>query len=215
MNKLDERNIILKNLVSSMAKKVVNLYEMAIYSLNNHDVEKALKVIETDDYINKQETEINDVALETVVLYSPVAIDVRIVISSIKIANELERIGDYAKGIAKFAIKHEKIDADILSKINTLNELFLKMFSHAMEAYENADVDWAFKIAEEDLQINGVYNEIVEIIKNKLSENNKEFLDETVNVMRLIKNLERAGDHTKNICEHIIYQEKGQRFEFN
>ena len=215
MNKLDERNIILKNLVSSMAKKVVNLYEMAMDSLNNHDVEKALKVIEIDDHINKQETEINDVALETVVLYSPVAIDVRIVISSIKIANELERIGDYAKGIAKFAIKHEKIDADILSKINTLNELFLKMFTHAMEAYEKSDVEWAFKIAEEDLQINGVYNEIVEIIKNKLSENNKEFLDETVNVMRLIKNLERAGDHTKNICEHIIYQEKGQRFEFN
>ncbi len=215
MNKLDERNELLTKLVISMAKKVLNIYELAIEALNENNVEKSLKVIDMDEYINKQEVEINDVAMETVVLYSPVAADVRIAISSIKIANELERIADYAKGIAKFSIKHGKVDQVLLNKINELNDLFVVMFDHAIDAYSKKDVDWVFNISEEDLKINQVYNDIIEILKEKSKSGNLEDLDEVIHVIRLIKNLERAGDHTKNICEHIIYQEKGQRFEFN
>lgn len=215
MAKLDAKNELLKNSILAMARRVANMYEVAVEAVEENDNEKALKVIRMDEYVNLAEEEINDLAIESLALLSPVASDLRIVVSSIKIAIELERIGDYSKAIAKFVIKNDPLDNDIISKTRELCDVFLVMFDHAMDAYDKGDANWAISIPEEDVKINEIFNEILEILREKSIEGDKDTIINLIPTIRMMRNLERAGDHTKNICEHIIYQVKGKHFEFN
>ena len=215
MAKLDAKNELLKDSILLMAKKVVKMYEFAIESIEENDNEKALKVIRMDEYINLAEEEINDLSIEALALLSPVASDLRNVVASIKIAAELERIADYSKAIAKFVIKNDTLDNDILKKSRELCDVFLTMFDHTMDAYDKGDANWALVIPEEDVKINEIFEEILEILKEKSIDGDKETIVNLIPTIRMLRNLERAGDHTKNICEHIIHQVKGKYFEFN
>ncbi len=215
MVKIDAKNELIKSCILAMAKKVSNMYEVALEAIEENNNEKALKVIRMDEYVNLAEEDINDLAIDALALLSPVASDLRNIVSSIKIATELERIADYAKAMAKFIIKSGPLDNEILNKTRELGDVFLAMFDHAMDAYDKADANWAISIPEEDARINEIFNEILEILKEKSEAGDKQVLERLIPTIRMMRNLERAGDHTKNICEHIIYQVKGKHFEFN
>lgn len=209
--KIEQELDALEETIAKMGKKVVMMHEKIMSLMENDNRELALEIIQSDDRINLLEEEINDQALTALALLSPVASDLRRVIAGIKIASELERIGDYAKNIAIFMIKHEDIDTNVLSYATQMEKAFLEMLVISMEAYANKDVEVAFDIPEKDKVVNHLVKELNE---KMATYQDVEQLKKVLTVGSVLRSIERAGDHTKNICEHIIYLVKGQHYDF-
>lgn len=209
MVKLDAELAAMEQNLLKMAQRVIAMHEKVVAVLKQPSKEIELDIVQADDVINHLEEEINDQAIRSLALLSPVASDLRKVIADIKIASELERIGDYAKNIAIFLIKNESLDATIRSYGIAMEEQLMEMLKDTITAYEQRDVDMAFEIAERDKAIKELYYKL----KSKLKEQ-EDLLQHIFEISAMMRNMERAGDHTKNICEHIIYMMKGQHYDF-
>ena len=192
-----------------MATIINNMYAKVYEALDEHNVDKALEVIKMDEFVNRLDEEVNDLAIENLALLAPVASDLRKVIAAIKITTDLERIGDYAKNIASFVITDGYINEDIKDDVKIMIDNFLTMLDHAMDCYNKEDLKWAYEIPLEDENINAAFKSIVDKVKTD------ENVDHVIAMSSMLINIERAGDHTKNVCEHIIYQLKGLHIEFN
>ncbi len=213
MPKLDENLLIYQTILQEMAKKVRSMHTLALEILETGDKEKALTIIKFDEFVNNYEEEINDKAQMMLSLLSPVATDLRIIIAGIKTANDLERIADYAKNVARFVIKQGSLDPRIVKKAQTIGELFLTMFDHTMEAYEKRDINSAMVIPDEDVQINSLFDDLNNQLQTIVD--SKESIPDIIAVTMLLRNFERAGDHTKNICEHLIFLVKDQYIDLD
>ena len=209
MVKLDAELAAMEQNLLKMAQRVIAMHEKVVAALKQPSKEIELDIVQADDVINHLEEEINDQAIRSLALLSPVASDLRKVIADIKIASELERIGDYAKNIAIFLIKNESLDATIRSYGIAMEEQLMEMLKDTITAYEQRDVDMAFEIAERDKAIKELYYKL----KSKLKEQ-EDLLQHIFEISAMMRNMERAGDHTNNICEHIIYMMKGQHYDF-
>lgn len=209
MVKIDEKLSYLKQRILQMATIINNMYAKVYEALDEHNVDKALEVIKMDEFVNRLDEEVNDLAIENLALLAPVASDLRKVIAAIKITTDLERIGDYAKNIASFVITDGYINEDIKDDVKIMIDNFLTMLDHAMDCYNKEDLKWAYEIPLEDENINAAFKSIVDKVKTD------ENVDHVIAMSSMLRNIERAGDHTKNVCEHIIYQLKGLHIEFN
>ena len=211
--KMDESLAAFQALILQMYRKVKTMHELALDILRSGDTEKALQLIYMDDFVNHLEEEINDQAQTVLALLSPVATDLRKVIAGIKIASDLERIGDYAKNIADYVIKKGPAEPPFVGEqAEAIGRLFLAMLDAAMDAYQKEDVAQAYQIPRQDEQINDQFAELSGQIETAVMQGMQ--LEHVVPLVAMLRNFERAGDHTKNICEHLIYQVKGQHIDF-
>ena len=211
--KMDESLAAFQALILQMYRKVKTMHELALDILRSGDKEKALQLIYMDDFVNHLEEEINDQAQTVLALLSPVATDLRKVIAGIKIASDLERIGDYAKNIADYVIKKGPAEPPFVGEqAEAIGRLFLAMLDAAMDAYQKEDVAQAYQIPRQDEQINDQFAELSGQIETAVMPGLQ--LEHVVPLVAMLRNFERAGDHTKNICEHLIYQVKGQHIDF-
>lgn len=211
--KMDESLAAFQALILQMYRKVKTMHELALDIIRSGDKEKALQLIYMDDFVNHLEEEINDQAQTVLALLSPVATDLRKVIAGIKIASDLERIGDYAKNIADYVIKKGPAEPPFVGEqAEAIGRLFLAMLDAAMDAYQKEDVAQAYQIPRQDEQINDQFAELSGQIETAVVQGMQ--LEHVVPLVAMLRNFERAGDHTKNICEHLIYQVKGQHIDF-
>ena len=160
------------------------------------------------------EEEINDLAIESLALLAPVASDLRKVIGTIKIATELERIGDYAKNIAKFMIKHDHLSDVIADYSISMEKDLIRMLEQALQCMVDQDEEAAFAIPERDNMINQQMQDIRAKLLPKENLEKEDILKELFEISAMLRNIERAGDHVKNICEHVLYMMKGQHYDF-
>jgi len=212
MVKINLELSLFKENILLMGSRVYKMHEDALKALKNNDRDLALSIIESDEYVNNDEESVNRRALEVLALLAPVASDLRIIIAGIKIATDLERMGDYAKNIARFILKNDPIRDEQMILIEDIYRLYLDFLSKAMDAFDERNLEAAFalpKLDEEiDLLIKNLFFKLEEVEMND------------PNAIRLIplvgmaRNIERAGDHTKNICEQIIYEATGQHYDF-
>ncbi|MGL5540819.1 MAG: phosphate signaling complex protein PhoU [Erysipelotrichaceae bacterium] len=213
MTKLENQLDVLDATLMKMYHKVYEMHEKCEGLFEDFDVEIALSIIEDDSYVNNLDIEINDQAVYAVALMQPVARDLRRIIAAFKMATELERIGDYAKNIAGIMIKTERAyieDKEVCDYFLKMSIQFKKMLAASFSAFVNHDVDLAFEIGKEDRNIDKLVNEMMAA----LNEHNDIPFAKSVFIMKVLRNMERSGDHTLNICEHIIYLNKGQHYEF-
>lgn len=211
MVKIDKELEQMEATIQKMGRKVIAMHEKIVSLMSKNNSEMALDIIKSDDFINHMEEEINDLAIGALALLSPVASDLRRVIAGIKIASELERIGDYAKNTAIFMIKKNPLDKGILDTCERMEESVITMLETAMQAYADNDIEKAFEIPEMDKEIDQLFMELQAHMKK---ESDASFLEHVFEVGTMLRNIERAGDHTTNICEHIIYVIKGQHYDF-
>jgi phosphate transport system protein len=209
MVKIDTELSLYREQVLVMAKRVRKMYVLALDVLETGDKVRALETIELDEYVNNANEDINDRAIEVLSLLNPVAKDLRIVLAGIKIATDLERIGDYAKNMARYIIKNDKVDDTLLAYIKPLGELFLNFYDASIKCFEEADAQSALEVPAQDDLIDDAFKKLLVFLESRTD--NISALIPTVGMLR---NFERAGDHTKNICEHVIYEIKGQHVDF-
>lgn len=211
MVKIDKELDTIEANVMKMARQVISMHEKVVEVLENPDREMELEIMQADDIINHMEEEVNDQAVRSLALLSPVASDLRKVVADIKIASELERIGDYAKNVAKYLLKQDAQFPHVLEYAQQMEKYMINMLQETMKAYEERNVESAFEIVKRDQYLNQLVKEIRARLKEESGEN---LIEDVFVVSGMLRNIERAGDHIKNICEHIIYMMKGQHYDF-
>lgn len=188
----------------------------AVQALKQQDLETAQRVYQDDKLINAKRFKLENECMITIATQQPImATDLRQVASILEIVGELERMGDYAKGIAKIALKigkqpHIKPIIDL----PRMADQVIKMLNEAVKAFVNHDVDAARQIPDEDDMVDAFYQQIYrELVAIMIG--NPATIDQANLLMWAAHNLERMADRVTNICERGIYVVTGELKEID
>jgi phosphate transport system protein len=185
----------------------------AVESLKKRDLVAAKRVYKSDSDINKKRYEIENEALILIATQQPMARDLRVMASIIEIAGELERIGDYAKGIALINIRigDEPLIKPLID-VPRMAEITVDMLHHALGAFAESDLETARKIPEEDDAVDVLYNQVYrELLTFMIKDPST--IDNATYLLWVAHNLERAADRVTNICERTLFVESGELVE--
>ncbi|HSN95092.1 MAG TPA: phosphate signaling complex protein PhoU [Anaerolineaceae bacterium] len=187
----------------------------AVDAFRRRDVEAAHEVVVNDGRINDKRFAIENRILILMATQSPLAHDLRLLAALLEVITELERIGDYAKGIAKVAIRLADEEIPVpFREISTMADLAISMLHRGLSAFVNEDLEVAYALPQEDDKVDELYN----AVSRKLVEtmiNNPSTIDHISQVSWVIHNLERTADRVTNICERIIFIATGELIELD
>ncbi|MAE80749.1 MAG: phosphate transport system regulatory protein PhoU [Chloroflexi bacterium] len=207
LGKLEAELILMSGLVEQAIFNALN-------ALKSRDIEKSQKVIDEDDNIDQAELEIERTCIELIRREAPMAGDLRRIVASLHIAGELERIGDYAEGIAKISITmggqpplKELID------IPRMGDMAVRMLKRSLEAFISRDADLvrtlSVELEKEDDEVDDLYakvqGDLLELVKA-----DPENAEPATYLMRVAHNVERVADRAMNIVERALYQATGE-----
>jgi phosphate transport system protein len=187
----------------------------SVQALRKRDLEAAKKLIAFDREVNKRKYELEDACLTLIATQQPAASDLRLLAAILEISTELERMGDYAKGIGKITlyIGHEQ-QVNVPPQISQMCEKATDMLRRALDAFVNQDVDTARAIPLEDDELDDLYNDVNRQLIQMIVAR-PDCIDHANYMTWVAHNLERAGDRVTNICERVIYTATGDYVEFD
>jgi phosphate transport system protein len=197
----------LKDNLIEMWTLVKNQLSKAKEALINDDKDLAREVISVEKRVNSFELSIDQVCEHTIALYNPVAIDLRLVLAILKINNNLERQGDFAKGIAQFVIYFDAPFDKELLEVSRIVEMFdenMIMLVELIDAFKNENGTIARKIFKRDELLDEINDKTTAVVASYIR-SNMENTEQALQVLSMIRKLERTGDHSKNIAEEIIF----------
>ena len=201
-------------LVQEETIQLSSMVEKAIYksvdSLKKRDVEASQQVIDEDDLIDLKQEALEERCIELIALESPIAGDLRILISAMMIANELERMGDYAEGIAKISVSMGNLPPlKPLIDIPRMAEKAVIMLRNSTQAFISRDIDLARNVVESDDEVDDLYNQVYrELLTYMLEEPGS--IQRATYLLWVAHDLERVADRATNIAERVIYLVTGQ-----
>ena len=198
----------LKEEVSQMWRLVMAQLEKAKQSFFNGDVELAREIVSREKRVDAFELKIDSDCENYIALYSPVAVDLRLVLSLIKISITLERIGDFAEGVARHVIEDEcnRLDPALIEElqIERMFDILISMLSDSFVALESENTRISGKIMAKDDEIDTLYHQSIDILSKFMQQNPAEIRCGLKTIL-LIRKLERIGDHCGNIVEEIVF----------
>ena len=185
----------------------------SIDALKNRDLERAHQIIVDDQKVNGKRLEIEEKCIEVIATQQPMASDLRIIIAILNITTEIERIGDYAAGIAKIVILISD-DPPIkpLVDIPRMAEQTVNMLRRSLDAFINRDADAAKKIATEDDLVDQLYDQVFRELLSFMAEDPK-VITRATRLIWVAHNLERAADRVTNLCERVVFIVTGKMEE--
>jgi phosphate transport system protein len=204
-----ELNEIEKNL-KEMILLVLSMHEEVKVALEKTDTKAALQIVKRDEQVNNLDELINESVLSFLATQAPVAKDLRSAIAMIRVSNDVERIGDYAKTIAELIILTKPLYDPFKVYINGMFDDFIKMFKSATDLFFKPVLEESYLVSNQDQFIDAKLKTAFHEIPQVVNPTNVMSLLDTFNVIRT---LERAGDHTKNICEAVIFKLKGKKID--
>ncbi len=196
--------------ITEMGGVVEELLSMALKALKKRDVALANEVIEKDKILDAMELGLEELATQIIALRQPMAQDLRVLLSAIKIASTLERIGDLAKNIARRAIYlADARPVKISNSIVQMGKATRKQLSQILDAHAQRDADLAVEIWNSDVELDEMYTAIFREVVTYMMEDSR-MIGLGSQLLFVAKNLERIGDHTTHISEMIYYVVKGE-----
>lgn len=204
-----------KHDILRMGAMVENIINMSMSALKEQNIELAKKIYTEDDKIDAMEFETEHKCVTLLALQQPLAKDLRIITTALRIITDLERMGDHAVNIAKVTLEIGKEPLikpliDIPKMAATTQE----MVRLSLDAFVKEDVNLAKKVAGMDQQVDDLYEIVINDLL-KIVTDNKEAIRQAAKLMFVGRFLERIADHTTNICERIIYMVTGELKEIN
>ena len=177
------------------------------------DKESVDKIVKNDGKINELRSTIDNQITTVLVKRAPMAVDLRITISTMKISHDLERIGDLAKSVAK-KVKPLPVDLpdELIGSLRRLGDLVQKQLKDSLDAYLNRSKDKAIEIWKKDEQVDDLTNLAMNEVATYLQKDKKN-LEMATHLLFVTKNIERAGDHITNIAESLYYLIEGEYLE--
>lgn len=187
----------------------------AVDALKRQDIEFARQVYLGDEEINDKRFETENTCLITIATQQPMAHDLRILAAILEVITELERMGDYAKGIARIAINTaDEPHLKPLTEIPKMAELTINMLHKALEAFINEDAQQARRIPKDDDEVDALYNQVHRNLLTFMIED-PSTIDQANNLLWAAHNLERFADRVTNICERTIFVATGKLIELD
>ena len=201
--------------VQALGRMVEEALAAAVDALVRRDLEMARRVIESDHAVNDLRFDIEHRTLVAIATQQPMAVDLRTLAAALEIAAELERIGDYAKGIAKITIRMGKEPfVKPLIDIPIMGEKARSMLQRALQAFLERNVELAKAIPLEDDQMDILYNQVYRDLTAYIIAD-PELVDRASHLIWVAHNLERVADRVVNICERVILAVTGEVVEFD
>jgi phosphate transport system protein len=185
----------------------------SVASLKAQDREEAERLIEQDRELNEKRYALEAKALTLIATQQPAAGDLRTIAAVLSLASELERIGDYAKGIARITLMVG--DEPLLKPLIDVPRMAEKtrdMLDRALQAFSDRDMDLARAIPQEDDEVDGLYNQVYRELLTHIMANPRT-IDQATYLLWVAHNLERAADRVTNICERVIFTVSGKLVE--
>ena len=198
-------------LISGLVEKAI--FD-ALQALKTRDIDRSQRVIDEDDHIDETELEIERYCVELIRRQSPMAGDLRRIVASLQIAGELERIGDYAEGIAKISITMgSQPPLKELIDIPRMGDMAVSMLKRSLEAFISRDADGvrviSVELEKEDDEVDDLYAKVqadlMELVKS-----NPDNAERATYLMWVAHNVERVADRAMNIVERALYQATGE-----
>jgi phosphate transport system protein len=185
----------------------------SVEALKTRDIEAANRIIADDLKINEKRFEIEEKCIELIATQQPMASDLRVITAILNITTELERIGDYAVGIARIVIFiGSEPPLKPLIDIPRMAEKMVDMLTRSLDAFINRDAEAAKKIALEDDLVDNLYDQVFRELLTIMAEDPKTITRAT-RLMWTAHNLERAADRVTNICERVVFIVTGKMEE--
>jgi phosphate transport system protein len=187
----------------------------SVQALKRRDLSSAKRIYEGDRLINEKRFEIENRCVAIIATQQPMARDIRLLTSILEVNTELERMGDYAKGIARICIMMAgEAPLKPLIDIPRMADLAVDMLHRALSAFVEGDVEQAATIPLEDDQVDNLYNQVNrELVTYMIADPST--IDRANYLLWVAHNLERLADRVTNICERTIYINTGQLNELD
>lgn len=207
MSHLDEELKKLKADILEMWRLVITQLQSAHVAIEQFDKSKVKEVFENEKRLDAFELKINMECENILALFNPLANDLRFVLAVLKINYNLERIGDYCKSITKLIKNAEKpfhLKCTEEAQIYPMFQVSMEMLKDSLEAFEKEDNNLAMGIFAKDELLDHVNKNANKIISSLIKDDPKDVLN-LLDLLSIIRKLERVGDQTKNISEEIVF----------
>ena len=210
----DEELATLDQLIVDMAGQVKVLLTDSVISLVKNDDVLAKSVIKADKEIDAMQVSIDEQATMLLALRQPMAADLRMIIASLRVSNDLERMGDHAKNISKRTLTLSKVtlmEATARS-VQRMSKLAGDMIDDILRSWTERDVKLALKVIESDEEVDLLHTSLFREILTYMMEDPRN-ITACTHLMFIAKNIERIGDHATNIAEQLYFVVEGKPFD--
>jgi phosphate transport system protein len=200
----------LNQLVARLGGLAEQQFAAAIDALENRDASSIDAIVAGDSELDQLEQDLNDRAIEVIATRAPMATDLRSILSAVKIASVLERVGDYAKNIAKRShviINEETNRSDTIS-LARIADIVQGMLGQALDAYATGNAEQAMEVWERDQEVDELYSSLHSDLLTVIA-NGVEQASVSSHFLFIAKNIERIGDHTTAVAEQVYFQVNG------
>jgi len=199
--------------VLSMGNRVVKAIDRSIEALKRRDLPLAHQIIADDAEINKQRFDIEGKCIDLIATQQPAANDLRLIVAVLNILTELERIGDYAEGIAKIVIMiGDEPPLKPLIDIPRMAEITLDMLNKSLQSFVARDVELAMRVVSLDSIVDSLYDQVFRELLTFMMVDPKT-TNRATRLIWVAHNLERAADRATNICERVVFTITGKTEE--
>ena len=201
----------LRALVSEMGGLAEAAIDDAIQALVRRDLDGAARVVDQDRRIDEIEAEIERQVVRLIALRAPMADDLREILAAMKISGVIERMGDYAKNIAKrVPLLQDARGIEPLSILPAMARLVSEMVRDVLDAFIARDPQAALAVCESDRAVDDFYNSLFRTLLTYMLENPHTITSAT-HLLFIAKNLERIGDHATNVAEMVYFAATGRQ----
>ena len=201
----------LDNLLAEMGGLCEAQLSKAMEAMVKRDVDLASAVIEGDRRIDDLEKQVDSLAINLIALRQPMAADLRMIIASLKVANNLERVGDYAKNIGKrtIALSKSPVISNTANSIQRMSTMVEGMIKNALDALINRDSQRAKDVRISDQEVDQMHSSLFKELLTFMAED-PENISTCTHLLFIAKNLERVGDHMTSVAEQIVFIVEGE-----
>jgi len=201
-----------RSLVLKMGGLVEEQIARALDGLQTCDLDSIEQTIANDHRVNALEVEIDELCSQIIARRQPAAGDLRLIMAVVKTITDLERIGDEAEKIARMAkliCASDRIAHPRFSEIRRAGETALDMLRNALDAFARLDVSMAAKVVRQDQIVDEQFQNILRQLITFMMEDPRT-ISTSLEILFVAKAIERIGDHSKNMCEYVVYLVKGK-----
>lgn len=208
INKIQDEMLLLGSMVEQAMLAAMD-------TLKRRDITEAHKIYKSDVQINEKRFAIENAILIAIATQQPIAHDLRVLAAMLEVITELERMGDYAKGIAKVVITLGDADIDIpIVALSQMAEKAVSMLHRALNAFISENINAATTITREDNEVDAMYNDVNHKMMTYMI-THPATIDTMNSVMWVAHNIERMADRVTNICERIVFINTGELMELD
>lgn len=207
----DEELEAIRTLIAEMGGMAEEQLARAVDALTRRDPELAEQVISDDAKLDQFELQIEDQSIRTIAKRQPMASDLRELMVAIRIASDLERVGDLAKNISKRTIAMtDQVPSRVLGGFKRMGMLALEQLKTVLDAYARRDTEKALAVWNEDEELDQLYNSVFRELLTYMMEDPRT-IGMCTHLLFGAKNIERIGDHATNVAENVYYLVEGHQ----